>query len=485
MKNQTLFDLTSMPKMILIITLIVMIGLLFGATSYLLKMPKTDSPIVNPVIETQCEIDSDCILAYTGFDTCLPCDTSIEEYKCLPSEEAKEIEEERFKRMVDDKIFCERCLEKPQHTCKCENGKCEKVKIETAEEVVITTDKTEYEQGEAIIITVQNEQNREIEICGQRDMLASFENSLPFVIEMYENYKWQYKDGYYAWPIFEGDYKDFDFMTLFKYNKYEYDLCCDVLPKSSLKLKFSTSIVGERIRIAFYLGDRNIPVYSNEFTIKEKSALDARCREKARYFDKKGIGYTILGHGFEFNLSEEKCIVVESGRENWSMESPFKTLEECREVCEKNIDTSDWQIYRNEEFGFEFEYPGKWRINSGDNFASFIQDNYFYHTLIIWNNPKNLTLDNFFGNLEKSKKIPGNEGLMYDWHELTENKYKEIIVDNKKAINFINLIGMAENTTVIIPIENKIIEFNVFGITEVKRGNIFDQILSTFKFIEK
>ncbi len=114
--------------MILIITLVVMLGTLFGATSYLLKAPKTDLPIINPIVENQCEIDSDCNLAYTGSNICLPCDISIEEYKCLPSEEAKEIEEERFKRMVDNKIFCERCLEKSQHTCKCESGKCEKVK---------------------------------------------------------------------------------------------------------------------------------------------------------------------------------------------------------------------------------------------------------------------------------------------------------------------------------------------------------------------
>ena len=54
--------------------------------------------------------------------------------------------------MVEGKIFCERCLEKPQHICKCENGKCEKVKIEEVEEVITMTDKTEYEQGEIVRI---------------------------------------------------------------------------------------------------------------------------------------------------------------------------------------------------------------------------------------------------------------------------------------------------------------------------------------------
>ena len=92
MKKQTLFNLSSLPKMILIITLVVMLGSLFGAISYLLKTPKIDLPITNPIIETQCEIDSECSLAYTGSDICLPCDTSVEEYKCLSSEEAEKIE---------------------------------------------------------------------------------------------------------------------------------------------------------------------------------------------------------------------------------------------------------------------------------------------------------------------------------------------------------------------------------------------------------
>ena len=53
MKKQKLFNLSSMPKMVLIITIVVMLGSLFGAVSYLLKTSKTDLPIVNPVVKTQ------------------------------------------------------------------------------------------------------------------------------------------------------------------------------------------------------------------------------------------------------------------------------------------------------------------------------------------------------------------------------------------------------------------------------------------------
>ena len=127
MKKQTLFDLASMPKMILTVTLIIMIGALFGAISYLAKIPKIDLPIVNPVIENQCEIDSECSLINTGSNIC-SCDTSLEEYKCFSSEKAEEIKNKRKKWNVH--VQCAECFGGPQHTCKCENGKCEKVKEE-------------------------------------------------------------------------------------------------------------------------------------------------------------------------------------------------------------------------------------------------------------------------------------------------------------------------------------------------------------------
>jgi len=107
MKKQTIFNLASMPRMILVITMIVMIGLLFGATSYLLKIPKIDLPIVNPVVETQCKVDADCELVYVGSDVCPPCNHLSEEYQCLNESEKIKVWDKRDKSIPF--LVCSRC----------------------------------------------------------------------------------------------------------------------------------------------------------------------------------------------------------------------------------------------------------------------------------------------------------------------------------------------------------------------------------------
>ena len=314
MKKQTLFDLASMPKMVLVIVMVVMLGTLFGATSYLLKTPKTDLPIVNPIIETQCEIDSDCNLVFTG--PYISCNSPEENYECLnvSKDDANAINQnkKRLDAMCPDRF--------DKYTCKCENGKCEKVKEGLVEEVVIATDKIEYEQGENVKITIKN--NSENSIWYSSDAFLSSLNlfgyqgekwilvpTLPIALP-FPNYIYQ-----------KSELKSSELITL-KYIPIEH------IDKSSLNFpKYKISFgywQNEEIGIGNY-----IEVYSNEFTIKEKSALDARCGEKV-----KGIGFC-LGQasktGYEFDSETRECI----GKEvvGCSFEIPFKTWKECQDVC--------------------------------------------------------------------------------------------------------------------------------------------------------
>jgi hypothetical protein len=76
-------------------------------------------------------------------------------------------------------------------------------------------------------------------------------------------------------------------------------------------------------------------IYSNEFTIKEKSALDARCSEKVK--DLSGVNdidCAVILFGYEYDSVTEKCVT--KAVDGCSFETPFNSLEECREVCEKD-----------------------------------------------------------------------------------------------------------------------------------------------------
>lgn len=93
------------------------------------KQGEISLPYYQPSDKSECKIDSDCQLTYTGYSPCLPCDTLHGDYECLTQEEIKRI---RKRKTFDIAVACKPCQE-PQHICKCENGKCEKVKKEAQE----------------------------------------------------------------------------------------------------------------------------------------------------------------------------------------------------------------------------------------------------------------------------------------------------------------------------------------------------------------
>lgn len=87
-------------------------------------------------------------------------------------------------------------------------------------------------------------------------------------------------------------------------------------------------------------------VYSNEFTIKEKTAIDSKCNQKVNII--AGCYGENVVAGFEFDSNTAKCItkyfisdpslqyIKTSGY--CRAETPFNTLEECQSVCETKTD---------------------------------------------------------------------------------------------------------------------------------------------------
>ena len=54
-----------------------------------------------------CVEDTDCILAYTGMESCAFCDFSDESFQCVSSEEAERLQQERLEK--HGVVYCEPC----------------------------------------------------------------------------------------------------------------------------------------------------------------------------------------------------------------------------------------------------------------------------------------------------------------------------------------------------------------------------------------
>ena len=347
------FNIKTLLVILIFITIIVAGYLII--INAIITSSKTDSSIINPIVKTQCKVDSDCELVYIGSNVCPPCDFSLEDYKCFNLDEAEKIKENRARAM---------CKSKPCHPefdryiCKCANGKCEKVKEELVEGVIITTDKMEYEQGKTVRVMVKNYYSKKI-----------FMNYL--VIEENKKNTWTQIEEPLLWDgcrltggpyVFFKPEKTMETIIQKQWDCSFISTNLDVFSKKAISgiYRIKSEIIN---RTKSEVEDPNNIlgkpsgkfIYSNEFTIKEKPTLDPRCWEKVVVTETCMTGIK-TGLSCEFDLNLGKCIEKIIGSK-CSFKTPFETLEKCQEVCEKKLDTSDWQTYRNEEFGFEFNYP--------------------------------------------------------------------------------------------------------------------------------
>jgi len=143
----------------------------------------------------------------------------------------------------------------------------------------------------------------------------------------------------------------------------------------------------------------------------------------------------------------------------------------CPEDCKEEIDTADWQTYRNEELRFEVKYPEDWKINSYRGSQ--------------WIDIATVEKDKYLSGVGTPPK--GNAWVSFIT-SIPEN-YKEF---EKKEDNY----GNPDSDEFVMILSRKIItnDTHAIGVTTgywkgdslAKQYNqIFDQILSTFKFIEK
>jgi len=159
------------------------------------------------------------------------------------------------------------------------------------------------------------------------------------------------------------------------------------------------------------------------------------------------------------------------------------------------LDTSDWKVYRNEEYGFEIKYPKDWKQN--EKKEGIIISKMFENsigrkeggrfTIEVFSN---LSSDSSLNSLNDWVKIndpisPENEKEIYS--------LKEIVIDNKKGLGRkkINTVwGFTSEERFIIN-EDKVFKLSITTNLSFPEGvkkqeeydNALNKILSNFRFI--
>lgn len=132
------------------------------------------------------------------------------------------------------------------------------------ENIQISTDKLEYNQGETVKVTIKNENNEDVKIyCPMVCSLGNF----PTTVEILVTDKW----------INSGVYCPFELGLGFS-DGGEDDYIYHILPaKDSFEINLRSFyereniIMDEIVRVVYYLNNKSTPIYSNNFTIKAKN----------------------------------------------------------------------------------------------------------------------------------------------------------------------------------------------------------------------
>ena len=160
-------------------------------------------------------------------------------------------------------------------------------------------------------------------------------------------------------------------------------------------------------------------------------------------------------------------------------------------------ETTDWKVYQNEEYSFEMKYPKEDQISFYKDTASFgykvetMPFSCFGHFWIrAWNNPSQLSVRTFV--FEK-----------YGLFITSEQFIEDFIINRIKGIKIIEELrlppgGGAMKNAIFLPKNSKVYEiayspdYELMGVgpEDVVKcveelDKIFNQMLSTFKFIEK
>ena len=195
-----------------------------------------------------------------------------------------------------------------------------------------------------------------------------------------------------------------------------------------------------------------------------------------------GQGYMItltLKDGRKFQIDESESALQKHNEDAARIPSDVVFPEEQINAIVEQIDTNKtdgWQTYHNEEFGFEFKYPGTWYYGGGSR-----GDNQF----LICLNPAGVAGDctglvTISWNVDFEERYSGTKSLF----EKYQTEEFEISIAGIKA-RLLTISGYTkgrEGFSRELFFERDGFIYNIALVSG--KENVFDQILSTFKFID-
>ena len=147
-------------------------------------------------------------------------------------------------------------------------------------------------------------------------------------------------------------------------------------------------------------------------------------------------------------------------------------------ISTSTLDISSWKTYRNEQYGFEFRYPEGWEITEREakkdyDTIVFLWKKSGKHRIIVGTNPV-ISVVIVYRALEQERIRRESSDIQFN--------YSGILVSGRKGYASAVLPGVEgqEVKEVLVGAGNN----RTFIITTENAVNVFEQILSTFKFIE-